>query len=307
MEVKDIFNLRKEGKTAEAYQLISDRYAQHKGKYTTMCMFWCTDDMFKLAVGNGEWSKAKRFLYNMTLIYPATGETDERAVSCIVREAVEMDRHIEDFNLAYFMPYFCLMGESDWLTTSIDGHPVPSLGQQVVNHLLKSIDKRDAEYIENVAPLFQKAIQLAPNYKENLRHMAQMKVMLGKKDEAVEIYKRLLNHHHDAYLYAELAELTDDNNGKIALYAQAVLNQRRPKFASRYHLRLAELLQKRSPERAIYELGKYSEALKLNGKEESSAVKNMLKALSGTTPVSEKEETAFYYSAQDYANKMIQG
>lgn len=305
MEVRDIFNMRKEGKTTEAYALISDMYARHQGKYTTMCMFWCTDDMFRLALGNGDWPQARRMLYDMTRIYPATGTVDERAVSCIVREAVELDRHLDDFNLVYFMPYFALLGEQDWLTTSIDGHRVPSLGQQVVNHLLKGIDRRDAAYIETITPLFQKALKIAPNYKENRRHLAQIKVLLGKRDEAADIYRQLLQRHHDAYLYAELAELVDDESGKIALYTQAVINQRQPKFAARYHFRLSELMQYRAPARALYELEQYAQALKLNGRQESSTVRHLREQLSGATPVSEKEELAFYYSARNYVVGML--
>lgn len=307
MEVKDIFNLRKEGKTAEAYQLISDRYAQHKGKYTTMCMFWCTDDMFRLAVSNTDWPRARRLLYDMTLIYPATTGPDEHTVSCIAREAVELDRHIDDFNLVFFMPYFTMLGEADWMPTSIDGHRVPSLGQQVVNHLLKGIDRRDADYINTVAPLFQKAMRLQPNYKENLRHLAQMKVLVGNRDEATKIYRKLLSRHHDAYLYAELAELIDDDNGKIALLTQAALNQRQPRFASNYHLRLAELLQQKAPARAACELNQYSKGIKLNGKRESSSVRHLREAIGNVEPVSEKEELDFYYNARNYAEQIIRG
>ena len=54
MTVKDIFALRKQGKIEEAYEAIRPIYREHKGKYTTLCMFWTASDMLKtplMAVG----------------------------------------------------------------------------------------------------------------------------------------------------------------------------------------------------------------------------------------------------------------
>ena len=48
--VKDVFALRKQGKIEEAYDAIRPMYAVHKGKYTTLCMFWTAADVFKLLV-----------------------------------------------------------------------------------------------------------------------------------------------------------------------------------------------------------------------------------------------------------------
>ena len=48
MTVKEIFDLRKQGRIEEAYEAIKPLYAAHKGKYTTLCMFWTATDIFKL-------------------------------------------------------------------------------------------------------------------------------------------------------------------------------------------------------------------------------------------------------------------
>jgi hypothetical protein len=62
MTVKDIFELRKEGKIEEAYQAILPMYRIHHGKYTSLAMFWCAVDMMKLllsrAVGSDDESHA---------------------------------------------------------------------------------------------------------------------------------------------------------------------------------------------------------------------------------------------------------
>ena len=48
MTVKEVFELRREGKIEEAYQTILPMYKVHHGKYTTLAMFWCAVDMMKL-------------------------------------------------------------------------------------------------------------------------------------------------------------------------------------------------------------------------------------------------------------------
>ena len=48
MTVKEIFELRKEGKVEEAYQAILPMYRVHHGKYTSLAMFWCATDMMNL-------------------------------------------------------------------------------------------------------------------------------------------------------------------------------------------------------------------------------------------------------------------
>ena len=40
MTVKEVFELRKQGKIEEAYEAIRPMFAVHQGKYTTLCMFW---------------------------------------------------------------------------------------------------------------------------------------------------------------------------------------------------------------------------------------------------------------------------
>ena len=51
MTVKEIFELRKEGKVEEAYHAILPVYRVHHGKYTSLAMFWCAVDMMNLLLG----------------------------------------------------------------------------------------------------------------------------------------------------------------------------------------------------------------------------------------------------------------
>ncbi len=58
MTVKEIFDLRREGRIEEAYNAILPMYRVHHGKYTSLAMFWCAVDMMNLllsrAVDNSE-------------------------------------------------------------------------------------------------------------------------------------------------------------------------------------------------------------------------------------------------------------
>ena len=51
MTVKEIFELRREGRIEEAYNAILPMYKVHHGKYTSLAMFWCTVDMMNLLLG----------------------------------------------------------------------------------------------------------------------------------------------------------------------------------------------------------------------------------------------------------------
>ena len=48
MNVKEIFAMRKQGWIEEAYEAIRPIYREHKGRFTTLCMFWVASDVFKL-------------------------------------------------------------------------------------------------------------------------------------------------------------------------------------------------------------------------------------------------------------------
>ena len=51
MTVKEIFELRKEGRVEEAYNAILPMYRVHHGKSTSLAMFWCAVDMMNLLLG----------------------------------------------------------------------------------------------------------------------------------------------------------------------------------------------------------------------------------------------------------------
>lgn len=307
MEVRDIFALRKEGgKEEEAYRAISEIFAVHRGKHTNSCMFWCTSDLFRLRAKEKNAKEARRLLGQLVKLYPLLEDDDKRAARAVSRAALAMDKLVQEFNLVYFMPWFNQFTDEDWQPQTINGHKVPSLAQQVVNHLMRHVCERDAEYIDQVTGLFRIAMQKQPNYKENLRHLAQMQVELSRSKEAIEIYKKLLRRYHDSYLYRELAKLEIDDVAKTALLCQAVVNQRREEFRAKYHVELAvQLMKQEIWGRAAYELQQYVDICKRQNRPLTPYIMRLRQRLYGAKPVERADEEAFYKRSMAYVEQIL--
>jgi hypothetical protein len=76
MTVKDVFDLRRQGKIEEAYEAIRPMYAAHKGKYTSLCMFWTASDIFKLRLDQGRNDEARKILQALRRMLPYVEDKD---------------------------------------------------------------------------------------------------------------------------------------------------------------------------------------------------------------------------------------
>ena len=81
MTVKEIFELRKQGKIEEAYEAIKPMYAAHKGKYTSICMFWTGSDIFKLRLKQGRVDEATKIFHALKHVLPYINDTDGKAMA----------------------------------------------------------------------------------------------------------------------------------------------------------------------------------------------------------------------------------
>ena len=79
MTVKEVFELRKQGRVEEAYAAIRPMYAVHKGHYTTLCMFWAASDMFKLRIEQGHRDEAEKIYRAMKRMLPTVDDKDGKA------------------------------------------------------------------------------------------------------------------------------------------------------------------------------------------------------------------------------------
>ena len=104
MEVRDVFELRKEGRVEEAYRAISEIYAHHQGPHTNLCMFWCSSDMLRKYAKEKNVKSMRQMLGSMVKIYPTISDNRGDAARAIAKGALAMDKLVEDFNLIYFLP-----------------------------------------------------------------------------------------------------------------------------------------------------------------------------------------------------------
>lgn len=74
--MKEIFELRKRGQVEAAYEAIRPIYAVHKGRYTTLCMFWVASDVFKLRVEQGRIEEAEKIYWALKRLVPLLEEYD---------------------------------------------------------------------------------------------------------------------------------------------------------------------------------------------------------------------------------------
>ena len=81
MTVKEIFELRKRGQVEAAYEAIRPIYAAHKGRYTTLCMFWVASDVFKLRVEQGRIEEAEKIYWALKRLVPLLEEYDRQGAS----------------------------------------------------------------------------------------------------------------------------------------------------------------------------------------------------------------------------------
>ena len=62
MTVRDVFEMRRQGRFEEAYDAIRPMYAVHKGRYTTLCMYLTARDVFNLRLHEGRVQEAAKIL-----------------------------------------------------------------------------------------------------------------------------------------------------------------------------------------------------------------------------------------------------
>ena len=311
MTVKEVFELRKQGRIEEAYETIRPMYAVHQGKYTTLCMFWTASDILKKRIKEKRHDEAGKIFKALLRILPNIDDRDGKARSSILYDALTLDREVKSFSMLDFLSVMKVeqIGDNDWKTITVpavDGtpsHPIPSVAQQLLTCAFHEIQETPtADNALKVMPLLQEAVRRHPRDKNNQRYMAVVYRIMGERDKAVAIYRQLLSKYRDSYLYSELAELTDEPGLKAALYCRAIQNQRQEKFCSGYRLELARLLVSRDKARAAYELQKCIATRKASGFGVTLEMQQMLGQLEGVVPVSEAEQRLFYQRmAEKYA------
>ena len=318
MTVKEIFELRKQGKIEEAYEAIRPMYAVHQGKYTTLCMFWTANDILKKRIKEQRLDEAEKIFKALLRVLPNIEDKDGKALSSILYDAVMLDKESKSFCMLDFVEHLNVerLSDEDWKSivapavADTPSHPIPSVAQQMLtcafhelqeqmygDFMSKTAPLSHDEVLASslkVMPLLQEAMRRNPRDKHNQRYMAVVYTVMGEREKAIDIYRQLLKRSRDSYLYAELAELTEDPGQKAALYCQAIQNQRQEKFRTSYRLELARLLIDRDKPRAAHELQKCVATRKVMGYHITRDIEQMLQQVAGILPTTDAEQREFY-------------
>ena len=78
MTVKEIFDLRKQGRIEEAYEAIRPMYRVHKGHYTSLCMYLCARDVFNIRLAEGKIDEATKIYQALERLVPFIDDPDGR-------------------------------------------------------------------------------------------------------------------------------------------------------------------------------------------------------------------------------------
>ncbi|MCR5077193.1 MAG: acetyltransferase [Prevotella sp.] len=297
MEVKDIFELRRQGRTEEAYAAIRPMYAAHKGHYTTIAMFWVGVDMMRLRYQQRRLEEAYRIFQSLMRLYPTMDDKDMKGQTAMMRAALLVFDHHPAFSMLDFITRWDItrLTDDDWTMGQANGHPVPSTGMRIVSKVFKEVEVTPTvDMALKAAPILAEALRHSPYNMNNQRYKALVYRIMGKKDKAINIYCHLIRNHRQSYLFHELSELVDDERQKIALLCKAIATQREEKFRQRMRFTLAGLLFSHDKPRARYELDKCIAARRQAGYTITWEMQNLAASLAEVQPVTDADEKSFY-------------
>lgn len=301
MTVKEVFELRKQGRVEEAFQTIVPMYKVHHGHYTTICMFWCGADMAKLHLERKEPQQAARIMASLQHLYPTLEDKDRSAHQALLNLAIELAKtETEGFSFSQFMDWWGTdnLTDDDWKAGESNSHPLPARGQKIATLLFHEARRTDSEETKKkVLTFIEQTLQHLPRNRNLQRAKALLLAETGDKQQAINEYRRLARHGKEAYIFSELAELTDDKIEKIALTVRAVQLQRSEAFRQKDRLRLALLLAEKRPQYARYELDQVIAQRQRVGQHNNRRINNLLRLLQTVTPATYHEQEEFYNKA----------
>lgn len=308
MDVKDVFELRRQGRTEDAYAAILPLYAAHKGHYTTIAMFWVGVDMMRLRYQQRRLEEAYKIFKSLMRLYPTMKDTDLKGQSAMMRAAIQVFEHNNSFSILDFITHWNItrLTDDDWKGTQHEGFVTPSTGMRIVGKVFKEVAANPTvDMALQAAPILAEALKNSPYNRDNQRYKAIIYQIMGKKDKAINVYRHLISRSKKSNEFQELANLIEDERYKIALLCKAITLQRDEKFRQRLRFTLAELLFRQDKARARYELDKCLEARRQAGYTITWAMQNLAASLSEVNPVSDAAEKAFYREQEIVVKELI--
>ena len=188
MTVKDIFELRRQGRIEEAYEAIRPMYAVHKGKYTTLAMFWTASDILKKRIVERRLDEALAIYKALLRLLPQVDDTEGKSHTAMLYASLRMAAAQESFVVLDYISKIGLL-PADWQQQTDDqGKTIPAVAVRVMRRLFLEI--RLAPTVENalkLVPFLQMSMQHQPQDKDNQLTMAFIYEIMGEHDKAVAV------------------------------------------------------------------------------------------------------------------------
>lgn len=309
MEVKDIFELRRQGKVEQAYEAIRPMYRAHQGHYTTICMFWCASDMLKLRLEQKRGDEAAKIFQALVRLYPTMADDKEqRGHRQLLAHALALSKSVEGFSMVDFLENGGLenLTSADWKAGEAGGHPLPSMAAQLTSAVHRELEANPTpELALRCVPILREALGHSPNNMNFLRLTALIYRITGEVGKAVDIYKQLLKRHHQSHLYSELADLATRVENKTPLLCKALLTQREERFRTRLHIQLAELLVTANPPVAAYDLQESIRIRSTGGHHVSQQQRQLAERLAHVQPASPQEAHLYHLQQAAKVEQML--
>lgn len=99
MEVREIFELRRQGRIEEAYEAIRPLYATDKGPYTSRCMFWTANDVLKKRVQENRKEEAVMIFRALLRLFPNLDDKEGIAQKALTQSAKLLSKEVEGFTI----------------------------------------------------------------------------------------------------------------------------------------------------------------------------------------------------------------
>lgn len=132
--------------------------------------------------------------------------------------------------------------DEDWTKIRRGSKEIPSLSQRALAAYIDSMKACKGEPSEMYENWLHKAIERDPKNDTNQRQLAKLFISQGKRNEAVEIYRKLLITMNKYYTWYELAMATDDKDLKRSALCKALVSEQREERLGDIHLELAKVL-----------------------------------------------------------------
>ena len=201
--------------------------------------------------------------------------------------------HMQEFPFIDFCRAWDLdsLRDEDYVSSEgrgADGKPVvyQALAIKVATLLYKAIKGAGSPKLaEEFLPFFEKVLQRCPDYEFTPLYIANLHAWQGDTETAITMFKRMLVHRQQWYLWQYLGDLMDDDV-KLSCYCKTLTLIDKEEYIGKIHLALATLLIKQCPEQAAYELQTYGGTYQRNGWKCNAKAYEIMKQLSSVTPTS---------------------